>query len=224
MPKTKLKAVTSNREDYLETIYHLESENKIPTTNEIASHLKISHASVSENIKKLAADGLIDHLPYKGVRLTAKGRKLAIDVVRRHRLSERFLTDKLGVKWEEVHPEAHKMEHGISKIVENKMYKMLGKPKTCPHGNPVPDMDGKIREERSIPLSKMEKNDSVRIIKITNEEPKFLCYLATLGLMPRVSMKIEEKAPFSGPIMVKVGRTSYALGRDVAESIWVKKI
>lgn len=223
MPKDKLKAITSNREDYLETIYHLESENKVPTTNEIASHLKISHASVSENIKKLAANGLINHLPYKGVRLTAKGRKLAVDVVRRHRLSERFLTDKLGVKWEEVHTEAHKMEHGISKVVEDKMYKMLGKPKTCPHGNPVPDEKGRIKEEPSKPLVDFERDAKLSIVKITDEEPKLLCYLATLGLMPRTQIKVEQKAPFNGPIMVRVGNAVYALGRKIAESIWVRK-
>jgi DtxR family transcriptional regulator, Mn-dependent transcriptional regulator len=222
MPKQK--AITSNREDYLETIFHIESEGNVPTTTEIAKHLKISHASVSENIKKLAKEGLLDHLPYKGVRLTAKGKKIAIDIVRRHRLSERFLTDKLGVKWEEVHEEAHKMEHGISKVVGDKMYEMLGEPTTCPHGNPVPDKNGKIVEEKSEPLSNMNKNDKVKIVKITNEEPKFLCYLATLGLMPRTTLKIEEKAPFNGPIMVRVGTTTYALGNDVSDEIWVKKI
>jgi DtxR family Mn-dependent transcriptional regulator len=223
MPKSKLKTITSNREDYLETIYHLESEGKIPTTNEIAAHLKISHASVSENIKKLAKERLIDHLPYKGVRLTAKGKRLAIDVVRRHRLSERFLTDKLGVKWEESHVEAHKMEHGISKVVEDKMYKMLGEPKTCPHGNPVPDKNGRIKEEPSYPLDQLDKNDKARIVKIVDEEPKLLCYLATLGLMPRKTLKIEEKAPFNGPVMVRVGSSVYALGRKIAGSIWVRK-
>lgn len=223
MPKS-VKAISSSREDYLEIIFHLESESKVPTTNEIASHLKISHASVSENIKKLAKEGLLDHLPYKGVRLTAKGKKLAIDVVRRHRLSERFLTDKLGVKWEQVHEEAHKLEHGISKVVGDKMYEMLGEPKTCPHGNPVPDKNGKIVEEKSEPLSRFKKNDKLRIVKITKEDPKFLCYLATLGLMPKVTMKVEEKAMFDGPIMIKVGSTSYALGKDVADEIWVKKI
>jgi DtxR family Mn-dependent transcriptional regulator len=196
----------------------------VPATHEIAAHLNISHASVSENMKKLASAGLVDHLPYKGVRLSAKGRKLAIDVVRRHRLSERFLTDKLGVEWAKSHVEAHKMEHGISKVVEGKMYKMLGKPKTCPHGNPVPDANGRITEEPSKPLVDFEKNDRLKIVKITDEEPKLLCYLATLGLMPRTHIKVEQRAPFNGPVMVKVGNAVYALGRKIAEAIWVRKI
>jgi DtxR family Mn-dependent transcriptional regulator len=216
--------MTSSREDYLEAIFHLESEGKVATTQEIAQHLAISSASVSENIKKLADEKLLIYSPYKGVKLSSKGKKIAVDVVRRHRLSERFLVDKLGVKWEEAHEQAHKLEHGISKVVENKLYEMLGEPKTCPHGNPVPDSAGSIKEEPSYPLSTLNKNDKVKIVKITDEEPKLLCYLATLGLMPRTSLKIEEKAPFDGPIMIKLKNATYALGKKIADSIWVKKI
>ncbi|MFA4967104.1 MAG: metal-dependent transcriptional regulator [Candidatus Margulisiibacteriota bacterium] len=216
--------ISKTKEDYLEVVFHLQSEGRTATTKEIAEHLKISLASVSENIKKLADEKLLIYSPYKGVRLSSRGREIAVDVVRRHRLSERFLVDKLGLKWEEAHEEAHKLEHSISKVVENKMYEMLGKPKTCPHGNPVPNIDGSIKEERSYPLSTMKKDDKVKIVKITDEEPKLLCYFATLGLMPRTSLKIEEKAPFDGPIMIKVGSTTYALGKKIADSIWVKKI
>lgn len=216
--------ITANREDYLEAIFHLESEGRVATTQEIAQHLNISSPSVSESIKKLADEKLLLYTPYKGVKLSAKGKEIAADVVRRHRLSERFLVDKLGVKWEDAHQEAHKLEHGISKVVEKKMYEALGKPETCPHGNPMPREDGKIKEEPSTPLSNLKKNDKAKIIKITDEEPKLLCYLATLGLMPRTHIKIEEKALFDGPIMIKVGRTSYALGRKIADSIWVRKI
>ncbi len=214
---------TKNQEDYLETIFHLESEGKTATTQEIARHLKISAASVSENLKKLAKDNLAKYSPYKGVTLTAQGKNIAIDIVRRHRLSELFLVDKLGLKWEKVHEEAHKIEHGISKVVGNKLYQILGKPKTCPHGNPLPDEKGHIKEEPSAPLNTLQKNDKAKIIKITDEDPKLLCYLATLGLLPKIKIRIEEKAPFDGPIMVKVGEATYALGKKIAESIWVKK-
>ncbi|MDD5131263.1 MAG: metal-dependent transcriptional regulator [bacterium] len=214
---------TKNQEDYLETIFHLESEGKTPTTQDIAQHLKISPASVSENLKKLAKEELVKHSPYKGVALTLKGKNIAVDVVRRHRLAERFLVDKLGLKWEKVHEEAHKIEHGISKVVGNKLYEVLGKPKTCPHGNPLPDAKGHIKEERSYPLNTLQKNDKAKIVKITDEDPKLLCYLATLGLMPKMKIRIEEKAPFDGPIMVRIGEATYALGKKIAESIWVKK-
>lgn len=211
------------KEDYLETIFHLESEGRNASTKEVASHLKISSASVSEHLKKLAKEGLIKHVPYQTVSLTSKGKRIALDVVRRHRLSERFLTDKLGVKWEEAHGEAHKLEHDISKVVGDKMYRILDRPKICPHGNPIPDANGRIKEEPSKPLVDFEKNDKLKIVKITDEEPKLLCYLATLGLMPRTQIKVEQKAPFNGPVMVKVGNAVYALGRKIAESIWVRK-
>jgi len=216
--------LVKTREDYLETIFHLESEGKAAATKEIAAHLSISSTAVSEHLKKLAQEGLIKHIPYQGAALTARGRKIAVDVVRRHRLSERFLTDKLGVKWEEAHGEAHNLEHDISKVVGDKLEKMLGKPATCPHGNPVPDANGRIKEEPSRPLVEFEKNDRLKIVKITDEEPKLLCYLATLGLMPRTQLRVEQKAPFNGPVMVKVGNAVYALGRKVAESIWVRKL
>jgi DtxR family Mn-dependent transcriptional regulator len=210
-------------EDYLETIFHLESEGRSASTKEIAAHLKISSATVSENLGKLAEDGLISYMPYKGIALTAKGKKVAADVVRRHRLSERFLTDKLGIKWEESHGEAHRLEHDISKLVGDRMYHALGRPKTCPHGNPIPETSGRIKEEPSRPLTQFNPNDRLRIVKITDEEPKVLCYLATLGLMPKTLLKVEQKAPFRGPVMVRVGSAVYALGRKIAESIWVKK-
>lgn len=212
------------KEDYLETIYHLESGNGNATTKDIAEHLKISSASVSEHLKKLTKEGLIRHAPYREISLTPKGKKIALGVVRRHRISERFLIDKLGMKWEEAHDEAHKLEHDISKDVENKIYGILGEPKTCPHGNPVPDANGRITEEPSKPLTEFEKNDKVRIIKITDEEPKLLCYLATLGLMPKTRIEVEQKAPFKGPIMIKAGSAVYALGREIAKAIWVKKL
>ncbi|MFA4843896.1 MAG: metal-dependent transcriptional regulator [Candidatus Margulisiibacteriota bacterium] len=216
--------LTKTKEDYLEIIFHLESEGKTAATKEIASHLNISGASVSEHLKKLAQEGLIKHAPYQGAELTARGKKIALDVVRRHRLSERLLTDKLGVKWSEAHSEAHKLEHDISKVVGEKMYKMLGEPATCPHGNPIPDANGRIKEEPSQPLVDFARHDRLKIVKITDEEPKLLCYLATLGLMPRTQIRVEQKAPFNGPVMVKVGNAVYALGRKIAESIWVRKI
>lgn len=215
--------LSPSQEDYLETIFHLESEGQAATTQEIANHLKISAAAVSENLKKLATDQLINYLPYLGVSLKPKGRAIAADVVRRHRLSECFLVNKLGIKWEEVHDEAHKLEHSISPVVGDKLFAALGKPKTCPHGNPLPDAKGRVKEDHARQLSTLNKNDRAEIIKITDEEPKLLSYLATLGLMPRVKITIEEKAPFNGPIMVKVGRSSYALGKKVAAAIWVRK-
>ncbi|HOW26973.1 MAG TPA: metal-dependent transcriptional regulator [Elusimicrobiota bacterium] len=215
--------ITPSREDYLETLFHLESEGVASTTQAIADHLQISAASVSENIKKMAIERFVVHSPYKGVKLTAKGRAVAIDVVRRHRLSERFLVDKLGIKWEEAHREAHRLEHGLSRAVEVRMFELLGNPETCPHGNPVPTLSGKIRDDHSHPLASLNVHDRARIVKITDEEPKQLRYLASIGLMPKTQIRVERKAPFGGAVIVRVGETAYALGNDIARSIWVRK-
>ncbi len=211
-------------EDYLEVIFHLESEGKSATTMEISKHLHITPASVTEKLKSLHMKGLIKHIPYKNVFLTQKGRKNALDIVRRHRLSERFLQDMLGLSWNQVHEEAHKIEHCLSKKVSNKLFTLLGKPKTCPHGNPIPDANGRIREEQLFPLITLKRHDHAKIIKIVDEDPKLLNYLATLGLMPKTQISIEEKVSSAGPIIIRVGKASYALGGNIAESIWVKKI
>ncbi len=215
--------VTTGKENYLQVIFHLNTKSGVATTVNIAKHLHISPSSVSEKLKNLHTEGLIKYSPYKGAILTPKGRNIAIDVVRRHRLSERFLQDMLGLKWDQVHSEAKKIEHVLSKLVSDKLDKVLGRPKTCPHGNPVPDAKGHIREEQSCPLTTLHKNNQAKIIKITDEDPKLLNYFATLGLMPKIIISIEEKTP-SGTIIIKVGNSSYALGKNIAESIWVKKI
>ena len=219
-----LKPISKNQEDYLETIFHLISEEGCAATKKIAEHLAISSASVSENLIKLTQNKLIKYSPYHGAKLTRKGKRLALDIVRRHRLAEQFLVKKLGISWEESHREAHQFEHGISKLTGEQMDKALGRPKTCPHGNPIPDAQGRIVSEASYPLTRLEKNDKAKIIKITDEEPKLLYYLATLGLMPKTDLIILEKAPLKGPLMIRCGRANYAISQKIAKSIWVKKI
>ena len=219
-----LKKISKNQEDYLEIIFQLTAEDGAALTQKIAKHLHISPASVSENLIKLAKNKLIKYLPYHGATLTRKGKRLALKMVRRHRLAELFLVKKLGIKWEQAHQEAHQFEHGVSSLASRLMYKVLGRPKTCPHGNPIPSSSGKIMQERSYPLTTLKKNDKAKIIKITNEEPKLLHYLATLGLMPKTDLVVQGKAPLKGPIMIRVGRATYAIGQEVAKSIWVKMI
>jgi DtxR family Mn-dependent transcriptional regulator len=219
-----LKHITKNQEDYLEIIFHLITEDGLAATQKIAEHLNISPASVSENLLKLAENKLIKYSPYHGAKLTRKGKRLALKMVRRHRLAEQYLVNKLGIKWERSHLEAHQFEHGISKLTGEQMDRALGHPKTCPHGNPIPDSHGKIKQPVSYPLTNLKKNDKAKIIKITDEEPKLLCHLATLGLLPKTDLTVVEKAPLKGPIMVRVGRATYALSQAVAKAIWVKKI
>lgn len=213
--------ITPGIEEYLEALFHLQREEKPISTKELADHLGIAPASVTEMIKKLAGRKLIRYTPYRGVKLTANGRKAAAALVRRHRLSERFLADMLGVPWEDLHDEACKFEHIISEKVEEKLVEALGNPATCPHGNPIPSASGKLVEEEDVTLASLKPGQEAVIVRITDEKPEFLQYLGNLGLMPDVPIKVKEIAPFNGPILIKARGATYALGRDVALQIWV---
>jgi len=216
--------VSSTIEEYLEAIYTLQERSGSAKTTELAERLNVALGTITNTIESMEKQKLIVHEPYKGVKLTAKGRKIALDVVRRHRLSERLLTDILQLEWSKAHDIACKLEHAIAgEDIIKPLEKALGHPKTCPHGNPIPTESGRLTEEESELLTNLSPGDSGVIVKITDERKDMLQYLATLGLVPGASVSIEEKAPFNGPIIVKVMGASYALGKTVASVIWVKK-
>jgi DtxR family Mn-dependent transcriptional regulator len=216
-----MEADTSRIEEYLESIYKLQQEQHPVSTSRLAEHLKLSPPSVSEMIKKLAQKGLVNQIE-KGVCLTEEGNKMAKKVIRRHRLSERLLTDVLGFKWDEVHDEACRLEHAISPEMEDRIAESLGNPKTCPHGHPIPDKEGVFVKETVRPLSELKASDTGIIVSVFEEDPKMLQYLASLGLIPDVCVRVEEVAPFGGPLIVCVSGSRYALGREVASKIKVK--
>ncbi|MGQ9639963.1 MAG: metal-dependent transcriptional regulator [Candidatus Bathyarchaeia archaeon] len=163
------------------------------------------------------------HKPYKGVRLTEKGRKIALQVVRRHRLSERLLTDILRMEWDKVHDAACKLEHSITEEIIKPLEKALKHPKTCPHGNPIPTKCGGIIEEKSRPLTELAAGEQSTIVKITEERSDLLQYLDEVELLPGTSIKILEKAPLNGPITIKVGSKNHAISRSIASIIQVKR-
>jgi len=216
-----MEADTPRIEEYLESIYKLQQPQHPVTTSRLAEHLKLSPPSVSEMVKKLTVKGLVSHT-VKGVCLTEKGGTLAKQVIRRHRLSERLLTDILGYGWDEVHEEACKLEHAITPEMEGRIEERLDNPKTCPHGYPIPDKDGIIEKETLRPLSELKAREKATIVSVFEEDPKMLQYLASLGLLPRVSISVEEVAPFGGPLIVCVSGSRYALGREVASKIRVR--
>jgi len=216
--------VSATIEEYLEAIYTLQEREGSAKTTDLAKQLKVALGTITNTVESMEKQNLIVHEPYKGVKLTAKGRKIALDVVRRHRLSERLLTDILRLEWSKAHDIACKLEHAIAgEDVIKPLEKALGHPKTCPHGNPIPTTSGRLTEEKSELLTNLSQGDSGVIVKITDEKQDMLQYLATLGLVPGASVAIEEKAPFNGPIIVKVMGASYALGKKVASVIWVKR-
>lgn len=219
-----MEEVSATIEEYLEAIYRLQERDGAAKTTELAKRLKVALGTITNTIETMEKQNLIVHEPYKGVKLTEKGRKMALNVLRRHRLSERLLTDILRMEWSKAHDAACRLEHAISdRDVLKPLEKALGNPKTCPHGNPIPTESGKLAEEKSELLTNLSQGDSGVIVKVTDERQDMLQYLATLGLVPGASLSIEEKAPFNGPMMVRVMGASYALGRNVAAVIWVKK-
>jgi len=216
--------VSAALEEYLEAIYRLQEGDGAAKTGDLAKRLNVALGTVTNTIESMERQNLVLHEPYKGVRLTSKGRRMALDIIRRHRLSERFLTDILKMEWSRAHDAACKLEHAIvSKDVLKPLDDVLGHPKTCPHGNPIPLESGRIMEGKSELLADLEQGEEGVIAKITDERQDMLQYLATLGLVPGAPVSIEEKAPFSGPIIVKVMGASYALGKNVASVIWVKR-
>lgn len=216
-----MEAETPRIEEYLESIYKLQQEQHPVSTSRLAEHLKLSPPSVSETIKKLVSRDLVTHTK-KGVCLTEEGKSIAKKVIRRHRLSERLLTDILGFAWDEVHDTACRLEHVISPEMEDRIAESLGNPKTCPHGHPIPDKDGVLVKEKVEPLSELKASSKGIIVSVFEEDPKMLKHLASLGLIPGVCVRVEEVAPFGGPLIVCVSGSRYALGREVASKIKVK--
>jgi DtxR family Mn-dependent transcriptional regulator len=209
-------------EEYLEAIYKMSLNGPVIAAR-LAEWMHVSPPTVADMLKRLSEKGLVRSSRSEGVKLTRKGLETAETMVRRHRLWERFLTDVLGLNWDEVHEEACKLEHAMSPQVEEKLADILGHPETCPHGFPIPGTRGaKKREKEAKPLSSLSVGDEAVIERVTEEDSHLLQYLATLGLLPEARVAIKEIAPFKGPMLVKVCGAQYALGQEVASKIMVK--
>jgi DtxR family transcriptional regulator, Mn-dependent transcriptional regulator len=228
--------VTEKMEEYLEALYKLGLEGEKLNPARLSEYLNVTAPTVLDMLKRLESDGFVHYADTgqaqekakhsrRGISLTAKGQRAAKALVRRHRLSERFLTDVLGLDWESAHREACRFEHILSPEVEERLAEMLGNPETCPHGYPIPDEKGNIREpaKEMRPLCDFAANEKGCIARVGEEQPELLQYLASLGLLPNVDIEVKEVAPFGGPLLVKIGDTQYALGREVAAKIWTTK-
>jgi DtxR family Mn-dependent transcriptional regulator len=209
-------------EEYLEAIFKLSCEPHRVSVGRIASELRVSAPSVSQMVARLRKDGLLEADGSEGVRLTAHGRTLGARLVRRHRLSERLLFDFLHLPWQTVHEQACKLEHAWSEEGEERLVAELAHPETCPHGHPIPYDDACPIEEDARPLAELLAGEGGTISRVSEEQADLLGYLASLGLLPQTRVKVENVAPFGGPLLVRVGRARYALGREVAAKILVK--
>lgn len=208
-------------EDYLKTIYKLQSGDAV-STNEVAGALEVSSASATNMIKRLAKMGLAKHESYKGVILTETGKKVALEIIRHHRLLELYLKEVMGYSWENIHEEAEHLEHHISEEFEDKIEEMLGYPTHDPHGDPIPTRDGKIAKTVNDPLSEAALGANLVISRVSDEDPKLLDYLEQIGLMPGASIEVLHKEPFDGPVTLRVGKEEKTVGFGVAGNVYVQ--
>ena len=215
--------ITQAVQDYLKIIFKLANNGKAVSTNAIAEKLQISQASVTGMIKKLSDLKLTTHRPYYGVELTQTGRKIALEIIRHHRLLELYLAEALGYSWDQVHDEAEKLEHVISEEFEDKMAKILGNPKADPHGAPIPSKDGEMEERTLVPLTAAEAGQKVLVKQVSDNDPEMLRYLGEIGIFPEVKLHILEKAPFGGPLLIKIGEKQHHLGERLTNNIFVSQ-
>jgi DtxR family Mn-dependent transcriptional regulator len=211
-------------EDYLKTIYELQQIKGKVATMALAKQLDVRPASVTGMVKKLADLNLVIYEPYKGVVLTASGEKIALEVIRHHRLIERYLAEALGVPWDQVDAEAEKWEHILSDDMEDRIDAYLGHPETDPHGAPIPTPDGHLPPPTGLPLSDLEPGQRALVKEVSDHDPELLRYLGELGLFPDVEVTVTEVAPFGGPVTVRINDRTHALGRKVAHHILVSDI
>ncbi|MEM1125264.1 MAG: metal-dependent transcriptional regulator [Bacteroidota bacterium] len=207
-------------EDYLKVIYKLRPEG-LASTTEVARALGVSSASVTNMAKRLDELGLVQYQSYKGVRLTEAGTKVALEIIRHHRLLELYLREVMGYSWEHIHEEAEHLEHHISEEFEAKIEEMLGYPTHDPHGDPIPTRDGRIEEAAMDALAQAMVGERLVVRRVSDEDPQLLTYLESIGLLPTMTLRVTKKAPFDGPITVQTTEGEHVLGFSVANHIFV---
>lgn len=208
-------------QDYVKTIFKLQDTGPVSTT-EISKELNVSGASVTGMLKRLATMGLVNHSLYKGVKLTKAGTKVALEIIRFHRLLETYLKEKLGFSLDKVHEEACRLEHFISEEFIDKITEQLGDPKFDPHGHPIPTKEGKLPDLNEILLTDAKPKKEYIISRLNDDDPKLLNYLEKSKLLPNESIMIIENEPMNGIITIKLHNKEKILGYNIASNIYVK--
>lgn len=212
----------SNRtEDYLKNIFKLEQSFTPVKTSSIASKMELSSASVTGMLKKLHKMKLVVYQPYQGVSLTRKGEKVALEIIRHHRLIELFLNQKMGIDWDKVDIEAEKLEHVLSEELEEVLDKSLGFPTLDPHGDPIPTKEGNIKKTSEKKLLEMEEGIEVSVTRVEQENNKVLKYLGEIGLIPGVSVKILEKSINTDTVTICINGISHTFSNFVGSFVFV---
>jgi DtxR family Mn-dependent transcriptional regulator len=219
--------VSSAVQDYAKAIYSLEQrgDGAAVSTNAIAERLGVSAASASSMVKKLDGLGIVEHVPYRGVGLTERGMSIALEVLRHHRLLERFLVEELGVPWDRVHDEAEILEHHISEDLEELIAAKLGHPTIDPHGDPIPTADLKLVEPPTLSMDSLDIGATGRFVRVSDSDPEMLRYLGARGIAPGDTFAVVDKQPFGGPIFARFGTSEdvHPLGGRLAAAMRVSR-
>lgn len=218
--------ITHTVEDYLKTIYQITSTNERASTNQIAMALGLAPASVTGMIKKLddIEPPVVEYQKHRGVVLTEKGESIALEIIRHHRLIEVFLHEVLEYNWDEVHPEADRLEHVISEEFEERIAKALGNPTHDPHGDPIPTRELEMPDRLLSPLSDLRPGQEAVVLQVRDENPELLRYLSDMGIIPNVSLRILEYSPLDENLSLQVSGegNNFVLGPRITQEIFVK--
>jgi DtxR family transcriptional regulator, Mn-dependent transcriptional regulator len=210
-------------QDYAKAIYALQTRGGgAVSTNDLADRMDVTAASASGMVRKLDDLGLVTHEPYRGVALTAAGERLALEVLRHHRLLELYLAESLDVPWDRVHDEAEVLEHVLSEELEELIANKLGNPTHDPHGDPIPTRDGHIDEGQTASLQELEPGDCGAFVRVSDADPEMLRYLSDRDIAPGDALEVIDKQPFGGPLFVRFGADVHALGGTLARAMRVE--
>ena len=214
---------TRSQEDYLKALYKLHGDSRPVPTRELAQRLGISSPSVSEMVTRLTAQGLVEHDRYRGQQLTREGRKVALELVRHHRLLEMFLVQVLGYSWDEVHEEAERLEHVISERMEQRIFELLGRPELDPHGHAIPTRAGKVRPVSERPLSECRAGERVIVQGVSDDDPARLRELERRGLLPGTHVDVVAESAYEGPIEVRMKGRRVSVPLGLARALFVER-
>jgi len=216
-------SVSHHVQDYAKAVYALEARRGAAvSTNDLADRLGVTPGSVSGMVRKLSDLGLVEHEPYRGVRLTDQGRRVALEVLRHHRLIELFLAEELGMPWDRVHAEAEVLEHVLSEDLERLIAERLGNPKLDPHGDPIPTPELEIDERETHSLQELPAGVSGRFVRVSDSDPEMLRYLGEHGIALGDRLEITGRQPFGGPVFVRLGERELPLGGRLAQAMRIE--
>jgi DtxR family Mn-dependent transcriptional regulator len=229
MPKSSLVGAKTNYEatsaveDYAKAIYALEERGEgAVSTNALAERLGVTAGSASGMVKRLHEMGLVTHVPYKGVQLTPAGARLALEVLRHHRLLELYLAEALGVPWDRVHEEAEVLEHVLSEDLEELIAAKLGDPTVDPHGDPIPTRELEMPERETVALQSLEAGQAGTFVRVSDSDSEMLRYLSQRGISPGDAFSVVEKQPFDGPLFLRFGTDTHVVGGVLARAMRVE--